>query len=134
MACIFDAPEGSLGCLCSKNRETLSLPEGGFNFLDQLSALQYGKDPRILVEWSDIIERKANDAGGVPSIRFKGSVNDKDEFVLDMDAPTPDATLRVLQAIESCLDLMPGEAKEFYATLMDAVASDAERRDEAESG
>jgi hypothetical protein len=110
----------------------LSLPEGGFNFLDQLSALQYGKDPRLLVEWSDIIERKANDVGLDSRVKFKGSVNDKHEFVLDMDAPTPDATLRVLQAIESCLDLMPGDAKEFYAALMDAVATDAEKRDETE--
>ena len=100
--------------------------------MDQLSAMQYGKDPRLLVEWSDVIEAKANGAGS-PRVRFKGSVSDQRQFVLDMDAPTPDATLRVLQAIESCLDLMPGDAKEFYAALMDAVASDAERRDETES-
>lgn len=109
----------------------MSLPEGGVNILDQLWALQRGADPQLLVEWTDVIEKKANDAcrDTLASIRFKGSVNEQNKFVLDLEAPSPDATLCLLQAIESCLDLMPGAAKEFYAALMDALAADAEKRD-----
>jgi len=116
--------------------ETLTLPEGGDNFLDVLRTLQLGRDPQVLVEWSDIIERKANDAchDSVTPIKFKGAVNDQDRFVLDVGAPSPNATVCLLEAIENCLDFMPSVAKEFYAALMDALASDADKRDKAEEG
>jgi hypothetical protein len=114
----------------------LTFPEGGFNFLNELLALQRVEDPHLLVEWSDIIEAKANEEcrDSLASVRFRGSVNDQNRFVLDIDARSTGAILCLLQAIESCLDLMPTVAKEFYAALIDAVASDAERSDEAEKG
>ena len=65
-------------------------------------------------------------------IRFKGTVDDQGRFRLDLDvAAGPGATLCLLQAMEGCLDLMPTAAKRFYSALMDAVASDAEKRDSA---
>jgi hypothetical protein len=114
----------------------LTFPEGGVNPLLQFLALQRVEDPHLLVEWSDIIEKKASEncRDSLASIRFKGYVNDQNKFVLDLDASGPDATLCLLQAIESCLDLMPTVAKKFYAALMDALATDAEKRDGMERG
>jgi hypothetical protein len=105
-------------------------PEGGWVY-DQLREIPRGADPRVLVEWSDIIERKANERCGDSArrIRLKGKVIDDTKFGLDLDAPTPEAIVCVLEAIQGCLALMPMATSQFYGALMISLASEAERRD-----
>jgi len=115
----------------------MSFGGGGGWLYDQLREIPRGADPNVLVEWSDIIERKANeDCGGLNSgrIRFKGTVNDEGRFALDVDAPDPDATVCLLRAIQNHLDLMPAITKEFYGTLMVSLASEAEKNDNLRKG
>jgi hypothetical protein len=100
--------------------------------MDQLSANLRGVDPRVLLEFSQLIEKRANarckdlPAG---SIKFRGSVDDEGRFALDPIAPSPDAMVCLLKAIDDSLDLMPYGVKEFYAAVMSALASYAERSD-----
>lgn len=112
----------------------MSVPEDSANYLDQLLQMSRGINPRLLLEWSDIIERKANaecEDKPVPAIEFKGSIDGQGRFVLDPPLPEPDAVVCLLKAINGCLDLMPTSAKEFYAAVMAMVASEAEARDGA---
>jgi hypothetical protein len=108
--------------------------DGGAGWLyDKLREIQRGADPNLLVEWSDIIERKANeDRGGLNArrIRFKGTVNDEGRFALDVDAPDPDATVCLLKAIQNQIDVMPAMTKEFFAALIVNLASEAEKKDD----
>jgi hypothetical protein len=86
----------------------------------------------LSVEWSDIIERKANeDCGdlGARRIRSKGTVNDDGRFALDVDAQDTDAMVCLLNAIQHNLDLMPAITREFYGSLMVGLASEAEKKD-----
>ncbi len=99
---------------------------------DQLREIPRGADPNVLVEWSDIIERKANEGssdlnGG--RVKFKGTVNDEGRFALDVDAPNPDAIVRLLTAIQDSLTLMPAITREFYGSVMVGLASEAEKND-----
>jgi len=109
----------------------MALPGGGWLY-DQLRKIPRGADPNVFVEWSSIIERRANERCGPlirGRIRFKGAVNDEGRFALDLEAPDPDATVCLLEAIQSCLSLMPTITMEFYGALMVALASEAEKRD-----
>jgi hypothetical protein len=62
-------------------------------------------------------------------IRFKGTVNGEGRFALDFAAPVPDAMLCLLRTIQRCLALMPAITREFYAAMMEILASDAENRE-----
>jgi hypothetical protein len=109
----------------------MSFPGGGWLY-DQLREIPRGADPNVLVEWSDIIERKANeDCGDLNArrIRFKGTVNDEGRFALDLDAQDPDATVCLLRAIQNHLNLMPAITREFYGALMVSLASEAGKND-----
>jgi hypothetical protein len=109
----------------------MSFSGGGWLY-DQLREIPRGADPKLLVEWSDIIERKANeDCGGSDArrIRFKGSVNDEGRFALDVDATDPDSIVCLLGAIQDHLTLMPTITREFYGALMVSLASEAEKKD-----
>jgi len=104
---------------------------------DQLREIPRGAGPNVLVEWSGIIERKANEGCGGSSagrIRFKGTVNDEGRFALDVDVPNPDATVCLLRAIQDQLDVMPEVTKEFYSALMVTLASGAEKEDGLSNG
>jgi hypothetical protein len=110
---------------------------GGAWLYDQLREIPRGADPNVLVEWSDIIERKANeDCGDLNArrIRFKGTVNDKRRFALEVDAPDPDAIVCLLRAIQNHLSLMPAVTREFYGSLMVGLASEAEKNDSMSKG
>jgi hypothetical protein len=103
---------------------------GGGWLYDQLREIPRGADPGVLVEWSDIIQKKANEGcknlnGSL--IRFKGNVNEG-RFALDLDAANPVAMVCLLEAIQSCLTLMPTITREFYGALMVSLASGAEER------
>jgi hypothetical protein len=114
----------------------MSFPGGAWLY-DQLREIPRGADPNVLVEWSDIIERRANEeCGGLNArrIRFKGTVNDEGRFALDVDAPDPDSTVCVLQAIQNNLSLMPAITREFYGSLMVSLASEAEKNDRLGKG
>lgn len=105
---------------------------GGGRLFDQLREIPRGIDPSVLVEWSDIIERKANEACGGSNagrIRFKGTINEEGRFALDLDAPDPDAMVCLLRAIQDRLDVMPVATREFYGSLMASLASEAEKND-----
>jgi hypothetical protein len=105
---------------------------GGGRLFDQLREIPRGVDPSVLVEWSDIIERKANEACGGSNaghIRFKGSVNEEGRFALDVDAPDPDAMVCLLRSIQDSLDIMPVATREFYGSLMVGLASEAGEKD-----
>jgi hypothetical protein len=106
---------------------------GGGWLYDQLREIPRGADPGVLVEWSDIIQKKANEGcknlnGSL--IRFKGNVNDEGRFALDLDAADPDSMVCLLDAIQNCLTLMPTITREFYGALMVSLASEAEEKDE----
>lgn len=109
----------------------MSFAGGGWLY-DQLREIPRGADPNVLIEWSDIIERKANkDCGDLNArrVRFKGTVNDEGRFALDVDAPDPDAMVYLLRAIQDNLNLMPTITREFYGALMVTLASEAEKND-----
>jgi hypothetical protein len=115
----------------------MSFGGGGGWLYDQLREIPRGSDPSVLVEWADIIERKANDErGGLDARRilFRGTVNDEGRFALDVDAPDPDATVRLLNIIQNHLSLMPAITREFYGALMVNLASEAEKRDGLSKG
>jgi hypothetical protein len=110
---------------------------GGGWLYDQLRGIPRGVDPSVLVEWSDIIERKANEACGGSNagrIRFKGTVNEEARFTLDVDAPDPDAMVCLLRAIQDRLDIMPVATREFYGSLMVGLASEAEKDERLSKG
>ena len=99
---------------------------------DQLREVSRGTDPNVLAEWSDIIEKKAHDRfrnSNGRSIRFKGTVSANGGFAVDLDADDPDVRVCLLEAIQSCLTLMPTITMEFYAALMVSLASEAEEKD-----
>jgi hypothetical protein len=109
----------------------MSLPGAGWLY-DQLREVPRGADPKLLVEWSDIIERKANEECGGSNarrIRFKGNVNDEGRFALDFDAPDSDSIVCLLGAIQNYLSLMPTITREFFGALMVSLASEAEKND-----
>src|SRR6266850_698763 len=110
----------------------MSLPGGGWLY-DQLREIPRGADPSVLVEWSDIIEKKANerceDSNG-KRVRLKGTVTDDGRFALDLDPVDTDAMVCLLEAIQSCLTLMPTLTREFYGALMVTLALEAEKKDE----
>ena len=66
-----------------------------------------------------------NDRDGARII-FRGVV-DEDRFTLDVDASDSDAVLCLLRAIQSYLDPMPSVPKRFYAALMEALTTQAEK-------
>ncbi len=88
-----------------------------------------GADADVLLEWSEIIERRSKEAcDDIDGARiiFRGMVDgEESRFSLDVDASDPDATLCLLRTIQGCLELMPAITKQFYATLMEALASQA---------
>jgi len=105
---------------------------GGGWVYDQLREIPRGADPSVLVEWSDIIEKKANEDCenfNGSRIRFKGNVNDDGRFALDLEAADPDAMMCLLEIIQNCLNLMPTITREFYGALMVSLASEAEGKD-----
>ncbi len=109
----------------------MSFSGGGWLY-DQLREIPRGADPNVLAEWSDVIERKANeDCGelGARRIRFKGTVNDGGRFALDLDAPDSDAVVCLLTAIQNHLSMMPAITREFCGALMVSLASEAEKKD-----
>jgi len=114
----------------------MTSPEGGFNQYEKLMPYYRPEDAELLVEWSGIIEKRAvancNDSA-FARVKFMGSVNDQKKFVLDIDVQTPEMTLCLLRAIQSCLELMPAATKRFYAALMDSLAEDAEEKEGAAS-
>ena len=109
----------------------MAVPEGSVNFLDQLLGSFRGDDAQEVANWSEIIAKRANrNCSDLPvaPIKFKISVAEG-ALASEVDAQTPRATLCLLDAIQDCLDLMPANAKRFYAAMMDAIAADAEKRD-----
>ncbi len=114
----------------------MTFPEGSVFWQDQLRSLLIGEDPELLAEWSGIIEKRANDNckdSAVPRITFRVSVDNQGKFAFDIGAPTPQAMLCLLDAIQDCLDLMPTASKRFYAAFMDILAEEADKRDETRS-
>lgn len=104
----------------------MTFPEGGGYWYDQVRALQQGSNPKSLLEWSDIIERKANSLTDLNhKVEFKGRIDERGLFTIDIDAAslTSEARLGLLTTIQDCLDLMPPITKEFYAALMEILAS-----------
>ena len=109
----------------------MALPGAGWLY-DQLREIPRGADPSVLVEWSSIIEKKANEGCedlDYSRIRFKGTVSDEGRFSLDLDALGSDAMVCLLEAIQSCHTLMPTITREFYGALMVTLASEAEKND-----
>jgi hypothetical protein len=110
----------------------MALPAGGWLY-DQLREIPRGADPSVLVEWSNIIEKKANEECenlNRSRIRFKGTVNDEGRFALDLDVLDSDAMVCLLEEIQSCLTLMPTITREFYGALMVSLAAEAEEKGE----
>ena len=110
----------------------MTFSEGGAFWFDQIRARLRGADPEVLLEWSGIIERRSkeacNDSNGARII-FRGAMDEEERrFTLDIDASDSDAVLCLLNAIQGCLDLMPAITKEYYATLMEALALEAEEK------
>ena len=107
----------------------MAFSEGGAFWFDQMRSQLRGADADVFAEWSEIIEKKSketcNDRDGARII-FRGVV-DGDRFTLDVDASDSDAVLCLLRAIQSYLDPMPSAPKRFYAALMEAVATQAEK-------
>jgi hypothetical protein len=107
----------------------LTFSEGSAFWFDSMRSELRGADPDVFAEWSDIIEKKSKvscgDSRGARII-FRGVV-DGERFTLDVDASDSDAVLCLLKGIQSCLDQMPGAPKRFYATLMEALATQAEK-------
>jgi len=109
----------------------MAIAGGGWLF-DQLREISRGTDSSVLVEWSDIIEKKANERcenSNGRRIMFKGTVNDNGGFALNLDADDPDKMVCLLEAIQSCLTLMPTITMEFYAALMVSLASQVGEKD-----
>jgi hypothetical protein len=110
----------------------LVFSEGGAFWFDAMRSQIRGADPDVFLEWSEAIEKRSkqdcNDITG-GRIIFRGVVDDEKNFSLDVDAADSDAILCLLKAIQSCLDLMPSAPKRFYATLMEALATQAEEKD-----
>ncbi len=109
----------------------MATPGAGWLY-DQLREIPRGADPSVLVEWSSIIEKKANEGRENLSrtrIKFRGRVNDDGRFGLDIDAVDPDGMVCLLQAIQHYLTLMPMMTMEFYGALMLSLASEAEEKD-----
>ena len=101
---------------------------------DQLREISRGADPNTLVEWSEIIEMRANERckeSNQRPIRFKGKVTDEERFALDFQAPNPASVVCLLEAIQGCLSLMPSPPRRFYAALMVSLASESEASDES---
>jgi hypothetical protein len=99
---------------------------------DQLREIPKGADPRLLVEWSEIIERRAIECRGDSvqrPIRFKGTVNEQMRFGLEVDAPDPDGMVCLHEAIQSCLTLMPVITREFFGAIMVSLVSEAEEKE-----
>jgi len=109
----------------------MGMGEAGGYWLDRLRSEARGADPKVLAEWSEIIEGKANVClkDAFVKIKFEVSVDENSKFKLDMDAATPESILCLLKAIQGCLELMPSTTKTFYAALMESLASEAEKRD-----
>src|SRR6267143_950329 len=120
----FTSPAPSLG------RSNLAFPEGGAFWFDQLRSVLRGADPQIMAEWSAIIEKRSKrlcgDSKGARII-FRGVV-DEGRFTLDVDAADPDATLCLLKGIQKTLDLMPAVPKVFYSIVMEALASQSDKK------
>jgi len=123
-------PERSLVGPCSQYL-VLAFSEGGAFWFDSMRSQLRGADPDEFLEWSEAIEKKSkedcNDLAGA-RITFRGAIDEERRFSLDVDAVDSDAILCLLKAIQSCLDLMPSAPKRFYATLMEALATQAEER------
>jgi len=110
----------------------LAFPEGGAYWFDNMRSQLRGADPDEFLEWSDVIEKKSkgdcDDLAGARII-FRGAIDEERRFSLDVDAVDSDAVLCLLKAIQSCLDLMPSTQKRFFATLMEALATQAEEKE-----
>jgi len=113
----------------------LAFPEGGAFWFDQLRSVLRGVDPQIMAEWSAIIEKRAKrlcgDSKGARII-FRGVVDEEGRFSLDVDAADPDATLCLLKGIQKTLDLMPTVPKVFYSIVMEALASESDKKGKLE--
>jgi hypothetical protein len=123
--------EGVLPLLPSIERvSNLAFPEGGAFWFDQLRSVLRGADPQTMAEWSAIIEKRSKrlcgDSKGARII-FRGVV-DEGRFTLDADAADPDATLCLLKGIQKTLDLMPTVPKVFYSIVMEALASQSDKK------
>jgi len=108
------------------------LSSGSGWLYDQLREIPRGADPNVLLEWSDIMERRANENCGVQDaarVRFHATVNLEGRFELGLDAPDPDAMVCMLNAIQSNLDLMPKITRELFGALMVSLAATAESKD-----
>ena len=106
--------------------------EGGAFWFDAMRSQLLGADPDVFLEWSETIEKRSKqDCNDVPGARiiFRGVVDEEGKFSLDVDAADSDAILCLLKAIQSCLDFMPSAPKRFYATLMEALATQAEAKE-----
>ncbi len=114
----------------------MTFGEGGAFWFDQLRSQLRGADSEVLAEWSQIIEKTSkqacNDSAGARII-FRGFVDEERRFTLDVDVTDSDAILCLLQSIQNCLDLMPAVPKQFYGTLMGALASQAKERGKLDS-
>jgi hypothetical protein len=111
---------------------TLTMAAGAGWLYDQLREIPRGIDPNVLVEWSDIIERKANEGSQYLNsgrVKFKGTVNGEGRFALDVNVSDPDAVVRLLTAIQDNLTLMPTSTRQFYGSVMLGIASEAEEKD-----
>ena len=110
----------------------MAFSEGSAYWFDQLRSNIKGADPDVLMEWAEIIEKKAKKACGDGGARiiFRGAVEGGDghRFSLDVDATDPDSILCLLEAIQGCLDLMPAVPKQFYSAMMDAIATRGQER------
>ena len=109
----------------------MAIAGGGWLFV-QLREISRGTDSSALVEWSDIIEKNANERcqnSNGRRIRFKGTVNADGGFALDLDANDPDVRVCLLEAIQNCLTLMPTITMEFYAALIVSLASEEGEKD-----
>lgn len=100
---------------------------GGWLY-DKLREIPTGADPAVLVEWSEIVEKKANarQSGSARPTVFEGRINQEGRFSLTVDVPDSDARVRLLRAIQDNLDLMPAMTKEVFTALMASLASEAD--------
>jgi hypothetical protein len=113
----------------------LAFPEGGAFWFDQLRSVLRGADPATLTEWSMIIEKRSKKLCGDSKggrIIFRG-VADGGRFTLDVDAADPDAMLCLLKGIQKTLDLMPTVPKVFYSIVMEALASQSDKKGKLDS-
>lgn len=108
----------------------MGFSEGNAYWYDQLRSNIRGADPSVLLEWAEIVEKRAKKACGDATARiiFRGTVNEDNKFSLDVDATDPDAVVCLLKAIQGCLDMMPAVPKMFYSSMMEAMATQAEEK------